>query len=397
MTFYNDGIIGELTREVTRKGREFDFQKIESALLKGTFNDQGPFYAQTLYGQMVIKTIIRDDNLLNHRFEKTMVSSEDPFYGFILEEMQRVLDLYHYDFKANYGRRDYRCLEEPIFTVENLKLYEAFESKKPEILLHEINLYIYTNGLGLFEGNRSFRINYKDELVAIKGKPRKALKDLLGYELQKESLYQNTKALIEGKQALNVLLEGDMGTGKSTMVKALINEFDDPKFKMVEIKKSQFDRLPQLIEKLKDRPYAFIFFIDDLSFEKDDDTYKTFKTVLEGSLEESPQNICIYATSNKRHLITETLEERKNAVHQRDVMEEKLSLVSRFGIVLAFSEPVQKEYLAIVQSLAKEQQIKMPPEALEAAAKTWAMEHLNRSGRTAEQFIAHLSAQQQNG
>lgn len=180
------------------------------------------------------------------------------------------------------------------------------------------------------------------------------------------------------------------------MVKALLETFKGTKLRMIEFKKEQIEKLPSIISQIKDRPYPFILFVDDLSFDDKESDFKLFKNILEGSLEDNPENVLIYATSNKRHLVSETQSERKDAVHAKDVMEEKLSLSSRFGLVLNFTAPDQKSYLEIVHQMAKDAGINLPKDTLDGRAIQWELRHLNRSGRTAEQFIEYLLIKQNN-
>ena len=208
-------------------------------------------------------------------------------------------------------------------------------------------------GYGVFAMNRAFRIAGKTgqdlEFLPISNIDRVMLSDLLGYEKQKQELRRNTEAFLDGKAANNVLLYGDAGTGKSTSVKALINEYYDRGLRMIEIYKHQFGLLSAILGQVKNRNYRFIIFIDDLSFEENEVEYKFLKAVIEGGVETRPDNVLIYATSNRRHLIRETWNDRsdmehKGDVHRSDTMEEKLSLASRFGVAINFNAPTPKEY-----------------------------------------------------
>ena len=228
---------------------------------------------------------------------------------------------------------------------------------------------------------------------------RVKLDDLLGYEKQKEALRRNTEAFLDGKRANNVLLYGDAGTGKSTSVKALINEYFDRGLRMIEIYKHQFRDLSAVMGAIKNRNYRFIIFIDDLSFEENEVEYKFLKAVIEGGVETRPDNVLIYATSNRRHLIRETWNDRTDMehhgdIHRSDTVEEKLSLASRFGVAINYNAPTQKEYHAIVKSLAARQGIDMDEKQLLAMANTWEVRHSGFSGRTAQQFVHYLEGQE---
>lgn len=255
-------------------------------------------------------------------------------------------------------------------------------------------------GIGLFGLNKAFRIknNDKDEIefIAINNMDKVVLDDLIGYEIQKKKLIDNTKAFVEGKKANNCLLFGDSGTGKSTCIKAIVNEFYDKGLRMIEIYKHQFKDLSNLIAAIKNRNYKFIIYMDDLSFEEFEIEYKFLKAVIEGGVETKPDNILIYATSNRRHLIKETWNDRNdveidNGMHRSDTMQEKLSLVNRFGVTINFSKPSQKEFFVIVKELAHKMNIKMSDEELCAKANAWELSHGGISGRTAQQFVNYIS------
>jgi predicted AAA+ superfamily ATPase len=225
------------------------------------------------------------------------------------------------------------------------------------------------------------------------------LDDLLGYEAQKKELRYNTEAFLDGKPANNVLLYGDAGTGKSTSVKALINEYYDRGLRMIEIYKHQFGDLSAVLSQIKNRNYRFIIFIDDLSFEENEVEYKFLKAVIEGGVETRPDNVLIYATSNRRHLIRETWNDRQDMehhgdIHRSDTMEEKLSLASRFGVSINYNAPTPKEYQAIVRTLAQRQGIDMDEKELLALANTWEVRHGGFSGRAAQQFVHYLQGMQ---
>lgn len=257
-------------------------------------------------------------------------------------------------------------------------------------------------GVGQFGLNKAFRLN-KDNgvlsLLPITNTLEVLLSDLVGYEIQKKKLVDNTKAFVEGKKANNVLLFGDSGTGKSTAVKAILNEYYKDGLRMIEIYKHQFEDLSAVIAQVKNRNYKFIIYMDDLSFEEFEIEYKYLKAVIEGGLETKPDNILIYATSNRRHLIRETWNDRSDMetteeLHRSDTMQEKLSLVARFGVTINFSSPAQKEFMEIVRTLAARQgNIHLSDEELYLEANKWELSHGGMSGRTAQQFINYLAGQ----
>lgn len=259
-------------------------------------------------------------------------------------------------------------------------------------------------GVGMFGLNRAFRIRSGADggvtFLPINNTDKTMLSDLVGYELQKQELVRNTEAFLRGQPANNVLLYGDAGTGKSSCVKALLNEYYDDGLRMIEIYKHQFHDLSAVIAAIKQRHYRFIIYIDDLSFEESEMEYKFLKAVIEGGVETRPDNILIYATSNRRHLVQETWKDRddmetRGDIHHSDTMEEKLSLSARFGVTINFSIPNRQQYHEIVQALAARQLPQPMDEAeLLRLADRWEIRHGGVSGRTAQQFIHYLAGKE---
>ena len=252
------------------------------------------------------------------------------------------------------------------------------------------------HGAGLFGSHRAFRWS-RGALAPVERPDPVSLKDLIGYERDRETLRLNTRRLLAGLPAHHALLYGLPGTGKSSTVKALLNEYADEGLKLVEMAKEDLGELPRLLEVLRGRGPRFILFVDDLSFEEHEVEYKSLKALLEGSVEEPPENVRVYATSNRRNLIREAFSDREedgsDDVHARDTMQEKLSLSARFGLRLTFPTPNQKRYLEIVRGLAKRRDLEFPGEDLEERALLWDRWHAGRSGRTARQFVDELEAE----
>lgn len=273
------------------------------------------------------------------------------------------------------------------------------ESKDEEEIFEAVTEFYKAYGVGTFGLNKAFRLvkeNGRMDIRPITNTQDVMLSDLAGYEIQKKKLIDNTRAFVEGRKANNVLLYGDSGTGKSTAVKAILNEYYQKGLRMIEIYKHQFEDLSTVIARIKNRNYKFIIFMDDLSFEEFEIEYKYLKAVIEGGLETKPDNVLIYATSNRRHLIRETWNDRSDMehnqeLHHSDTLQEKLSLVARFGITINFSAPLRQEYMEIVKTLARRQNIHMSDEELFAQANIWEMSHGGMSGRTAQQFVDYLS------
>lgn len=260
-----------------------------------------------------------------------------------------------------------------------------------------VTTYCRTNGVGLFGLNRAFRLDDSGALTPIRRTDPVLLSDLIGYEEQKRALRENTEAFVHSRSCNNMLLYGDAGTGKSTAVKALLNEYGAQGLRMIELHKHQLGHLSEVIARVRDRRYRFMIFIDDLSFEEHEVEYKFLKAVIEGGLETCPDNVLIVATSNRRHLVRETWRDRsdmeyENDLHRSDTMEEKLSLAARFGCLVCFSSPTRQQFHAIVKGIAaRHPDLALTEEQLLAEANRWELRHGGISGRTAQQFINYIA------
>jgi predicted AAA+ superfamily ATPase len=252
-------------------------------------------------------------------------------------------------------------------------------------------------GVGRFGLNQAFHVRLDGNGSAVIEPVTRVecvnLEDLVGYERQKQKLIENTEAFIEGRAANNVLLFGDSGTGKSSSIKAVLNRYYDRGLRMIEVYKHQFGCLSDVLEQIKDRNYRFIIYMDDLSFEDHETEYKYLKALIEGGLGIKPQNVLIYATSNRRHLIREKFSDKReldDELHSSDTVQEKLSLAARFGVTIYYGSPDKKEFQRIVKTLAERHHIAMPQEELFLEANRWELSHGGLSGRTAAQFITYL-------
>ncbi len=258
-------------------------------------------------------------------------------------------------------------------------------------------------GVGKLGLHKAFRIRHdQDGKVVIEPITRIAhvqLDDLVGYELAKKKLIDNTEAFVRGRKANNCLLFGDAGTGKSSSIKGILNRYYEEGLRIIEVYKHQFQDLNEVIAQIKNRNYKFIIYMDDLSFEEFEIEYKYLKAVIEGGLEKKPENILIYATSNRRHLVRERAGDKleimdQDDLHSSDTVQEKLSLVYRFGVRIYFGAPNKKEFQNIVRVLAKRYGVNMPEEELLLEANKWELSHGGLTGRTAQQFIDYLLGQQ---
>lgn len=262
-----------------------------------------------------------------------------------------------------------------------------------EALAHHYHQY----GTGLTTQYRALRW-HDGRLMGIPTPDPIQLDELAAYDIPRKALIQNTEALLAGYRALHVLLYGSRGSGKSSLVKALLNAYGNRGLRLIEVAKQELQCLPSIVDDLRDLPQKFIIFVDDLSFEEDDDAFKALKVVLEGSVTARPQNVVVYATSNRRHLIREFHGDRPrprdaDEIHTWDTLQEKLSFSDRFGLTLTFEPADQSTYLAIIHHLADHDGISIPPDDLEYRALQWATRHNGRSGRTARQFIDALKAE----
>ena len=269
-----------------------------------------------------------------------------------------------------------------------------------ELEIKEIDFYkiyfehiknIDKKGYGIFYNNNMFVLDDRKNIIAVKNKDNQDIKKLYGYEIERNKVLSNTKILIEGKKANNILLYGDAGTGKSSTVKAVANFFKDEGLRLIEIKKNQLHFITDIIEKLSCSPLKFIIFIDDLTFSSNDDTFSYLKAILEGGVNSFPNNIAVYVTSNYRHLIKENFTDRTgDDIHIEDTIQQIMSLTNRFGMIITFQRPDRDLFSEIVLSYAKENNIKTDKEELINQAEAYAIRSAGRSPRVAKQFIELL-------
>ena len=250
---------------------------------------------------------------------------------------------------------------------------------------------LHKYGYGIFSSNRMFRLSDEKKIEAIVSADRTGIAQFIGYEQERQKVVDNTRAFIEGRPAANVLLCGDAGTGKSSTVKAIANDFFEEGVRLIELRKDQLRYLPYVMGKISNNPLKFIIFIDDLSFNQNNDDFSMLKAALEGSASATADNAVIYATSNRRHIVKESFGDREgDDVHINDTLQETLSLSERFGLTVLFSKPNKALYLHIVKELAKRYNITMDEKELERQAEEFAIRKGSRSARGAEQFINSL-------
>lgn len=364
--------------------------------------------------------IITDENPFSLTYEKAG-KQDGTVNGFAINDFCVFKSLFDFDFSRIEHELDINCFttlsnyraiakREQIFNKNVSEKVRALSAeieraKDGKEIFEAVSEFYRNYGVGMFGLNKAFRIESDDDGKNMKIRPITNmepvhLSDLIGYELQKKALTENTEAFVEGRGANNILLYGDSGTGKSTSIKAIVNQYYDKGLRMIEIYKHQFCNLSRVISEIKNRNYRFIIYMDDLSFEEQEIEYKYLKAIIEGGVETKPDNVLIYATSNRRHLIKETWNDRSDStqdgdIHRSETIEEKLSLVNRFGLSIGYFKPSYREFDDIVLKLAERYpQIKMAPEQIIAEAHKWEMRNGGISGRTAQQFINHICGMQ---
>lgn len=316
-----------------------------------------------------VKTVGRGEKAPNHLHEALLEE---------LKTMQMVADLTaeklreplaHHGFLPGFSNAKFDLCDHYLHRTENIGKY----------------------GYGVYAKNKMFYVDEQGSIVPVHNPDKTVLSDLIDYDRERQIIVQNTKALLDGKPAANMLLTGDAGTGKSSTVKAVANALWNEGLRIIEIRKDQLRCIPKILDELSTNPLKFILFIDDLSFLKDDDNFNALKAVLEGLVTARSKNVVIYATSNRRHIIKEKFSDREgDEIHRNDTMQELVSLSERFGIHITFSKPNKETFLHIVHHLAKENNINMPKEELELLAERFALERGSRSARLARQFIDSL-------
>ena len=306
-------------------------------------------------------------------------------------------EIYHYEGNGRDSKLVNTRVRDRILRLSKQLIEAGSDNEFKDIITEFYKEY----GVGKFGLNKAFRIEEGTDLktaniIPITRVEHVYLNDIIGYDIQKKKLTYNTESFINGKPANNCLLYGDAGTGKSSSVKAIVNEYYDKGLRIIEIYKHQFRYLSDILEQLKDRNYKFIIYMDDLSFEESELEYKYLKAILEGGFGRRPENVLIYATSNRRHLIRESFRDKTETdeeLHTRDTVEEKLSLSARFGEKIYYGSPDKREFNSIVLSLAKKHNIDMDEGEILSKANMWELSHGGMSGRSATQFITYLQSQ----
>ncbi|WP_243832483.1 ATP-binding protein [Orenia marismortui] len=367
-------------------------------------------FAGDIWKEYLLKLIITDQNIFSLRCEQDAKNIGDSLYQAAIHDLKILQQIYQFKLQNLAQQIELKDLnfinnflpskrsknkETPASNFK--KIIDAFNNHRATTTLTKSLMeYYQDHGVGTLGLYKAFR--WKDnQLIGIKDPDSISFDNLVGYENQQEKLIHNTEAFLNNKAANNVLLFGDSGTGKSSSVKALLNQYSEVGLRLIELNKDQMKELPKILESLKKRGLHFIIFMDDLSFEDFETEYKYMKAIIEGGVEVKPDNVLFYATSNRRHLIKEKWSDRdqeSGEVHLSDAIQEKISLSSRFGLTIFYESPNQKDYLTIVKELAKQNKLTISEEKLKTKALQWEMWHNGRSGRTAQQFINYLLGQE---
>nr|WP_302599553.1 ATP-binding protein [uncultured Cellulosilyticum sp.] len=339
---------------------------------------------QHLFKMYLTYLVARSENAFSVSCERDGEKIDEALRTLAVKDIAQVLDLWHhspFDIELAKGA--------PTFLDP---LYEVFENAhSAEEIVDYLVGYYKRFGAGIMNGYKAFKWDEKIGLVGIGECDPITFDQLIGCDYQKKALIKNTEAFLQGKEANNVLLFGDRGTGKSSSIKALLNAYCKEGLRVVELSKADFKYFNRILHTLRERGLKFILFLDDLSFEEFEVEYKYMKALIEGGIEVRPQNVLICATSNRRHLVKETWDDRQGQeINITDTRQEKLSLADRFGLSLTFTSPNQNLYLEMVYAIAKHYKVTLDENTLREKAIQWELLHGGRSGRTAKQFILSI-------
>ena len=394
--FYNDHEIEKcfaLYDEIVKKKITTNANQFISILIKlaEKYNLSG-----NLFNSLLTNLLINNENSFTLALERKKDIAPN-LKNVVMNDFKIIYEMFNSDFSSltslhqdliNNFIPSKPIINQELFEVSNTLQNNLTDCKNVEEFYNVLNTFFSIYGVGKYGLNKAFRYE-NEQICPIIHIGNGRLDQLIGYKTQKQQLKQNTEAFLAGKKANNVLLYGDSGTGKSSSIKALLNEYYKDGLRMIEVYKHQFKYLPRIIQELQSRNYKFILFMDDLSFEEFEIEYKYLKAVIEGGLEKKPDNILIYATSNRRHLVKQTWSDRQDQdeINVNDAKQEKTSLSSRFGVKILYTHPNRQNYLDIVDGLAKQYDLKIDQEELHQKALTWEIRHGGFSGRTAKQFI----------
>lgn len=351
-------------------------------------------FSGNILKKYIMYLLFYDENVYTLYCEKNNNQIDSSLYKVFLNDIKVIFRIMNYDIseiaelsQSNIDIQNYYCMNKRSRKYEEIFSLPLPIEQTAVLISQHYNRY----GCGQLAQYNMFRWDNKDGIKAIVNHDNIILSDIIGYEYQKQTLIDNTEAFLNGYSANNVLLVGARGTGKSSCVKALANEYFEKGLRLLEISKEQIIEFPQILKYISQRGKKFIIFLDDLSFDQFEVEYKYMKSLLEGSTEKKPDNVLFYATSNRRHIIEEKWSDRQgnpnDDIHTADALNEKISLSDRFGLTITFEAPNQKQYLEIVEAIAKKENLEYNKEQLFREAIAWELSQKGRSGRTAKQFI----------
>lgn len=371
---------------------------------------ESSLFIGNIFKKFVIKLFLKDENIFSLSLEKALSGSNASLYNILLSDMDAFKTMMDIDIEMILQNSrmsqavisytpltEYSCnniLNEYIDILANIS--------DKEKLAETLSQYYNSFGCGNIGIYKMFRYTREGAVLPIKNSDGILLNDIIGYDEQKKALISNTEAFLVGCPCNNALLVGARGTGKSSLVKALVNEYFDRGLRLLELSKDQLANLPDILNILKKRGKRFIIFLDDLSFDEFEIQYKYLKSLLEGSAEVRPKNVIFYATSNRRHIIREKWADKDGTaindgeIHVSDTVNEKLSLADRFGTTIVFHKPSPAEYMEIVKGIAKKEGLELQEDFLKAEAMKWEINQKGLSGRTARQFINSLHCPERN-
>ena len=372
--FLKDGVIGSLTKYLTEQNAD-NYADFVTTLYRANGGYLSAYVRELCLGSenVYVRIFGKEGSVPKHIAEATEHE---------LETLQSVCDLTPETLGAPLGSAGFL----PGFVSESTDLAGDFASRAATV---------GKCGYGIYAKYRMFYLDAQSTIIPVHSPDPTRLASLVDYEREQKIILDNTRALLEGKPAANILLTGDAGTGKSSTVKAVVNELYGEGLRIIEVRKDQLCSIAGLLDELSENPLKFILFIDDLSFQRDDDNYSALKAVLEGSVSARSQNVVIYATSNRRHIVKEKFSDREgDDIHRNDTMQEMVSLSERFGIHVTFKRPDKQTYLDIVHHLASEAKINIAQDELELLAEQYALGRGGRSARAAKQFVDGLLARE---
>lgn len=352
--------------------------------LSNKLNSYGKFVQEIYLNEAnlslyVCKLLFEDENVFVKKYSKDEIINPNILNSvkFELEVLKEFILLSSNDFKE-----DLNLEYLPEYDIQDIDIVSEYYNR-----LDNIHKY----GYGIYASNPMFSVTESGQIIPIISADKVKIESFIGYNFERQKVVDNTLAFLENRPAANALLYGDAGTGKSSTVKAIVNEYFDDGLRLIEVRKNQLLLLPIIMGEISNNPLKFIIFIDDLTFTSNDDNFGMLKAMLEGSASAQAKNAIIYATSNRRHIVKETFEDRQgNDIHKNDTIQENLSLSERFGLRILFAKPEKKLYLEIVNTLAKRNNIQIDEKELETKAEAFALSRGYRSARCAEQFIESL-------